>query len=87
MPFKPTGSFSLVHGGPESSASSKQVIKWGSFPVNLSVAGDPSMDGEFSLAQWNQDVSSSSSSITSTLVVVLLRESSTCLDSLPEVES
>lgn len=36
--------------GLESFAFDKQVVKWGSMPVNISVGGEPSIDGKFSLA-------------------------------------
>lgn len=79
----------LVQKGSASCALDKQTIKRGSIPVNILVAGKPSFDGKFSLAQWNREASSSSSNVMSraALNVVLVDDNTVCMGFTPKLES
>lgn len=63
----------------------RQIIQWGSHPVNLLADGEPNLEGE--CAQWNREVSSSSSTATSRVAfeAILVRDNPNYLESPPEV--
>lgn len=53
------------------------------------IEGEPNVEGEFALAQWNQDAFSSSSNATSRIVndVILFKGVGNVITSSPEIES